>query len=102
MRHTAWVPAVNVPVGSRSRFLIPLNLSTNALARELNVPPNRITAITDAGRPRSVTADTAIRPGGYFGATPQFWLNPRSDYELSLALAEPRSGINGKARPRAA
>jgi antitoxin HigA-1 len=86
----------------REEFMVPLDLSANALAHALDVPPNRITAITDTRRPRGVTADTAIRLARYFGTTPQFWLNLQSDYELSLALAEHGAEINKKVHPRRA
>ena len=59
----------------REEFMIPLGLSANALARALNVPPNRITAIIAAENPRAVTPDTALRLARYFGTTPQLWLN---------------------------
>jgi addiction module HigA family antidote len=86
----------------REEFMVPLELSANALAREIDVPANRITSILDDRHPRSVTANTAIRLARYLGTTPQFWLNLQSDYELSLALKEKGSEIQNKVRPRAA
>ncbi len=83
-------------------FMVPFELSANALARALDVPPNRITQILDRRHPRGVTADTAIRLGRYFGTTPQFWLNLQSDYELSEALAAHGAEIDKKVHPRAA
>jgi antitoxin HigA-1 len=56
----------------REEFMVPLELSANALAREIDVPANRITSILDDRHPRSVTADTAIRLARYLGTTPQF------------------------------
>jgi addiction module HigA family antidote len=49
----------------------------------LDVPPNRITEIIRGDR--SVSADTAIRLGRYFGTTSQFWMNLQQSYDLSLA-----------------
>ena len=49
-------------------------MSANALARELRVPPNRITAIVN--QTRSATADTALRLARYFGTTPEFLDQP--------------------------
>ena len=63
-------------------------LSASALARALDVPPNRITAIFN-GR-RGVTADTALRLSRYFGTTPQMWQNLQNTFELRTA--EIRSG----------
>jgi antitoxin HigA-1 len=53
--------------------MIALGLSARALAREINVPSNRITAIL-AGE-RAVTAETAILLGERFGTSAEFWLN---------------------------
>ena len=60
-----------------------LKMSAAALARQLNVPTNRITEILN-GR-RSITGDTALRLGHFFGTTPQFWLNLQTLYDLRLA-----------------
>ena len=62
----------------------PLDLSRNALARELRVPPQRISEIVQ-GR-RSISADTALRLAQFFGTTPQFWLNLQTRYDLQIAL----------------
>jgi addiction module HigA family antidote len=50
-------------------FMKPLDLSINALAREIDVPPNRISEIV--GGKRAITADTALRLGKYFGVSPE-------------------------------
>ena len=54
----------------------PLELSQNALARALDVPPGRIGDIVN-GR-RGVTGDTALRLARYFASTPAFWMNLQS------------------------
>jgi antitoxin HigA-1 len=48
-------------------------LSANALARALRVPSGRVVDILNAKR--SITAETALRLGRYFGNDPQFWMN---------------------------
>ena len=63
-------------------FLIPLELSQNALARAVGVSPRRINEIV-LGK-RRVTADSALRFGRFFGTTPEFWLGLQMDYELDL------------------
>ena|SRR5215467_5895206 len=55
------------------------------LARDLQVPPNRITAILQ-GR-RAITADTALRLGRYFGTSAAFWMNLQQIHDLRLAEA---------------
>ncbi|MDO8360407.1 MAG: HigA family addiction module antitoxin [Devosia sp.] len=63
-----------------------LGLSAAALARQIDVPVNRITAILNGQR--SVTADTALRLGHWFGTSAEFWLNLQKLYELRLAQQE--------------
>jgi addiction module HigA family antidote len=84
----------------REEFMIPLGLSANALSREIDVPPNRITSIIAAER--AVTPDTALRLARYFDTTPQFWLNLQMAHDLSLAVAAHGAEINDRIRPRAA
>ncbi len=84
----------------REEFLAPLGMSANALARELRVPPNRITAIVNGTR--SVTADTALRLARYFGTTPEFWINLQAGHELSRARVEAGREIERAVHPRAA
>ena len=67
----------------REEYLVPLGLSARALAKELNVPANRLTEIVRGTR--DVSADTAIRLGRYFGTDPRFWLNLQTAYDLSKA-----------------
>jgi len=86
----------------REEFMIPLGLSANALARALNVPPNRITAIIAAENPRAVTPDTALRLSRYFSTTPQLWLNLQLAYDLSAAIAHQGARIAAAVQPRAA
>ena len=57
-----------------------LNMSAAELARQLNVPANRITQILNGQR--SITGDTALRLGHFFGTSAQFWLNLKVLYEL--------------------
>ena len=65
------------------KFMKPQGLSINKLARDLDVPPNRIHAIIH-GR-RSVTADTALRLAAYFDVAAESWLGLQLDYDLRLA-----------------
>ena len=86
----------------REEFMAPLKLSANALARELHVPPNRITAILSAERPCAVTSDTALRLARYFRTSPQFWMNLQAAYDLSVAEATLGQIIAEQIRPIAA
>jgi addiction module HigA family antidote len=81
-------------------FMKPLGLSGNELARQLNVPANRINDIVR--NRREVTADTALRLARYFGTSARFWLNAQTAYALSKAEAEMGRAIASQVRPRAA
>ena len=61
-------------------------LSANRLALDVGVPSGRITDILN-GR-RSITADTALRLGRYFGNSPRFWLDLQSQYDLAMLERE--------------
>lgn len=63
-----------------------LGLSAAELARQIDVPVNRVTAIINGQR--GVTADTALRLGHWFGTSAEFWLNLQTLYELRIARAE--------------
>ena len=75
-----------------------LDMSANALAQELDVPPNRITAILNGQR--GVTADTALRLSRYLGTTPEFWLNLQKTYELRIAEIDAGDSIAKQIKPR--
>jgi addiction module HigA family antidote len=81
-------------------FMQPLGLSINALARAIDVPPNRISHIVN-GR-RGITADTALRLGKYFAVSPELWLGLQSDYDLRVARRSGWSEIEPRIRARAA
>lgn len=63
-----------------------LDMSAAGLARQLNVPTNRITGILNAQR--GITGDTALRLARFFGTSAQFWLNLQSLYDLRIAEQE--------------
>jgi addiction module HigA family antidote len=69
-----------------------IGVSPTELARQIDVPPNRISEII-RGR-RSITGDTALRLGHWFAAAPQFWLNLQSAYDLRLAAEQGGEAIN--------
>lgn len=73
-----------------------LGMSAAELARKLDVPTNRITAILNGQR--SITGDTALRLGHFFGTSPEFWLNLQSIYDLRVA--EHKTGKAIKTLPR--
>jgi len=60
-----------------------LEMSAAELARKISVPTNRVTQILNGTR--SVTGDTALRLGHFFGTSPQFWLNLQTLYDVRIA-----------------
>ena len=62
-----------------------IGVTPTELARQLQVPPNRLTQIIHAQR--GITADTALRLGHWFGPSPQFWLNLQNAFDLREAQA---------------
>src|SRR5271157_5013333 len=73
-----------------------LGMSASELARKLNVPPNRITAILNGQR--GLTGDTALRLAHFFGTSPQFWLNLQSLYDLRVAEQQAGNAIHALPR----
>ncbi len=69
-----------------AEYLVPLEMSAAALAKQLGVPGNRISDIVR--QRRGMTADTALRLSRYFRTTPDFWMNLQSAHDLSKAAAE--------------
>ena len=79
-------------------FLKEMEISQYRLAKGIAVPPRRINEIVQGKR--SITADTALRLGKYFGVSPELWLNLQVDYDLRVAKrttwlkAEPRVRVH--------
>jgi antitoxin HigA-1 len=79
------------------RELLARRLSANRLALDIGVPSGRITDILN-GR-RSITADTAVRLGRYFGNNAQFWLDLQSQHDIALIERERGREIAKRVRP---
>ena len=86
------------PGGILREELDELGLSANALAKALDVPTNRITAILNWQR--GITADTALSLSRYFGTTPQLWQNLQNSFELRVAEIDSGKQIEERVHPR--
>lgn len=64
-------------------FLNPLGIAARALARDIDVPASRVTAILNGER--AITADTALRLANRFGVSAGFWMNLQSADDLEKA-----------------
>nr|VFJ66561.1 MAG: addiction module antidote protein, HigA family [Candidatus Kentron sp. FW] len=65
-------------------FLDPMGISQYRLAKDISVPARRINEIVHGKR--SVSADTALRLGRYFGTSAQFWMNLQNHYDLEARM----------------
>ena len=72
--------------------LTELGISATELARQIKVPANRISQILSGKR--SITADTALRLGRWFGSGPKIWLNLQQAYDLDVAALEMGSDLD--------
>jgi addiction module HigA family antidote len=81
----------------REDYLVPLNMSANALAKALNVPTPRINDIVRERR--GITADTAMRLARYFGGDARSWLNLQAAYDLRVAEIENARRIEKEITP---
>jgi len=79
------------------RELTVRKLSANRLSLDIGVPSGRVTDIIN-GR-RSITADTAVRLGRYFGNGAQFWLDLQSQYDIGVVEREKGAEIARRVRP---
>ena len=72
-----------------------LGITAAELARQIAVPPNRLSQIINGKR--AVTGDTALRLGHWFKTDPQFWMNLQAQFEL--VAAQKAEGENIMALP---
>ena len=77
-----------------------IGMSANALAKAIDVPVNRVTAILNGDR--GITADTALRLSRYFDTTAQFWLNLQQTWQIRLAEIGAGTRIRERVIPREA
>ena len=64
----------------KEEFLIPLEISTYRLSKDIGIPQNRISEILKCRR--SITSDTALSLSKYFDISPKFWLGLQDDFDI--------------------
>lgn len=84
----------------RTEFLDAMELTAYRLAKDINVPVNRVAAILNGTR--SITADTALRLAHYFGTDAQSWINLQARYDLEITRRASGKRIGREVKPRAA
>jgi antitoxin HigA-1 len=96
---TKRLPPVHPGEILREEFMIPMDLSSNALVNAIGVTPARINDIVRERR--GITADTALRLARYFGTDAQSWMNMQQHYELECAQRDIGAALD-RIHPRAA
>ncbi|MGF2681433.1 MULTISPECIES: HigA family addiction module antitoxin [unclassified Acinetobacter] len=81
----------------KEEYMLPLNLSSTALARKLGVTAARINDIVLERR--GITADTALRLARFFGGDAESWLNLQHQYDLKIAYEKAGKTIEQTIRP---
>ena len=81
----------------REQFMADFGVSVNRLARDLRVPPTRISEIVNERR--AITPDTALRLARYFGTTAEFWINLQTAHDLDVARTSLQRRIEADVRP---
>jgi len=84
----------------REEFLNPMGISINRLARDIVVPPGRISEIVNGKR--GITADTALRLARFFDTSPEVWLGLQAEYDLRVAKQTNGKEIEKRVHPFAA
>ncbi len=96
---TQKLPPIHPGEVLREEFMLPLGLSSTALANAIGVTPARVNDIVRERR--GISADTALRLARYFGTDAQSWVNLQQHYELETARRELGNSLT-HIRPRAA
>jgi addiction module HigA family antidote len=100
MPRKSLTPAKQPPIhpGEHLREILEdAGLSANAAASAMKIPTNRLTAIINGQR--SITGDTAIRLGRFFGNSPQFWMNLQANYDVDRAQFENGDRVQREVQP---
>jgi addiction module HigA family antidote len=91
------MPPISHPGRLLKRELVARALSANRLAISIGVPSGRVTDILN-GR-RSISADTAVRLGRYFGNRPQFWMDLQAQHDIAVVERDRGRGIMRRIQP---
>ncbi len=82
------------------QFLNPLGISQYRVAKDIDVPARRINEIVHGQR--SISANTALRLGLYFGTSAEFWMNLQAKYDLEVEKNQSGAEIMRKVKRSAA
>ena len=91
------MPPISHPGRLLKRELVARALSANRLAISIGVPSGRVTDILN-GR-RSISADTGVRLGRYFGNRPQFWMDLQAQHDIAVVERDRGREITRRIQP---
>ena len=94
------IPPIHPGEILKEEFLAEMKISQYKLAKGISVSARRINEIVQGKR--SITANTALRLGRYFGVSPQFWTNLQSHYDLEMELDKIGSKLDDEVKSYAA
>lgn len=83
-----------------AEFMAEFGMRPSSLARAINVPVNRITAILTGKR--AISAETALRLGRFFRMSPQFWMNLQVAFDMARARRAMGGALAREVTPMAA
>lgn len=98
--HLGKLPPIHPGEILREEFLIPMGMTSNALALALRVPATRINDIVRERR--AITPDTALRLSRYFGVSAEFWMNLQTAYDLRIMRLQALATIERDVLPHQA
>lgn len=93
------LPPVHPGEVLREDFLDPMGITAYRLAKATGMPIQRVSAIVN--EKRSISADTALRLGRFFGVDPQWWMNMQAYFDLETARRELGERLDAEVMPMA-
>ena len=81
----------------RTEFLDPLGITPYALARDTGIDKGNLSRILNGKS--SISAETALRLGTFFGTGPESWLNLQAHYDLEVARDRSLKRIEREVKP---
>lgn len=67
----------------KEEFLEPMGISVYRLSKETGLSETRLSQIIKGNR--SITAETAVKLGKFFGVPEEFWMNLQAFYDIEEA-----------------
>ena len=99
MKTQKQLPPVHPGEVLREDFLDPMGVTAYRLAKATGMPIQRVSAIVN--EKRSISADTALRLGRFFGVDPQWWMNMQAHFDLETARRALGERLDAEVRPLA-